>query len=762
MFQKKFLATFAALFLLLAGLFLLYHSNINETVFLDIAADNPIRVSADEQEEGIAVDENNDGSFTVSLPSTFLYRTKTVYFQNTGNEAVQLRLYSRQKKDGDNVVKFSVDIKKITVNGKSYNAKKQTVWFERPYVVSVPAEKEQGLSLTVQYKTKFMLRNMYLPEFITGIAALLFSITALFICWREKFEAVLICCEKFAEKSFQKNLPKKMQCLINNYEWDTVIIKKYHAIDGVYRKTFWTVFIILNLVFLYYNVHFLWGNHDWSYLIDGMWGKSSLFNGRYTNYLFNQLLGGRLLPIVNVSFALFGFSFTGILLAYYWNVPKTFFNYLVLSLVVVLNPLVIYWCYFGLDVISHLWLPAIVIFALILSEKKSYFYFFSAYLLFVFAFGIYAPAINTIAIVFLGKIIVMYCFEEQSIQLLFKKVIRTFFCIVLSLITVKVIIHFMIVSGVVWADALEYSVSTNLLGGSLDQFIKLVKCSFSHLIDTVPFYDSNVVWLLLIIDIFALLVLFIYQIRYHSLKIFQLFLAVFGVCLLPLAANAVIFILGNDLWLIRVSFYGIIFLFAFFVAVILKSKFVWAKNILIVFLIFLLPMNIYRLYDAQKLWKISFEHDQKVLETLFEKIENSPLYIHDQEYQVIVLGSFESNVLTWYKEKRKWNEFSFMTAPLFEYYPFSYFARYYRSDLNVNKAYKLYKYNGEVFIAHGNVAVDTLLTELVPYFSLLKNMKEWPKNDFVLVQDKYIFINFDNEVLEAILKIMEEKHLGNE
>ncbi len=62
MFQKKFLATFAALFLLLAGLFLLYHSNINETVFLDIAADNPIRVSADEQEEGIAVDENNDGS----------------------------------------------------------------------------------------------------------------------------------------------------------------------------------------------------------------------------------------------------------------------------------------------------------------------------------------------------------------------------------------------------------------------------------------------------------------------------------------------------------------------------------------------------------------------------------------------------------------------------------------------------------------------------------------------------------------------------
>ena len=47
MFQKKLSVTFIALFLLVAGLFFLYQSNINKTVFLDITADSPILVHAD-------------------------------------------------------------------------------------------------------------------------------------------------------------------------------------------------------------------------------------------------------------------------------------------------------------------------------------------------------------------------------------------------------------------------------------------------------------------------------------------------------------------------------------------------------------------------------------------------------------------------------------------------------------------------------------------------------------------------------------------
>ncbi len=755
MFQKKFLTTFAALFLLLAGLFLLYHSNINETVFLDIAADNPIRVSADEQEEGIAVDENNDGSFTVSLPSTFLYQTKTVYFQNTGNEAVQLRLYSRQKKDGDNVVKFSIDVKTVSVNGKLYNSKKQTVWYERPYINTVSINKNEIFSLTVQYKTKFMLRNMYLPEFAIGIAILLFSITALFVCWREKIEELFFF-KKLAEKFFQKYSVKIN--LINNYEWDTVIIKKYHAIDGVYRKTFWTVFIILNLVFLYYNVHFLWGNHDWYFVMNnGLWGQISWGNGRITNYWLYQLLGGRILPIVNVSFALFGFSFTGILLAYYWKVPKNIFNYLVLSLVVVLNPMVLYWLYFGLDVISHLWLPAIVILALIVSEKKSYFCFVIAYLLLIIGFGIYASGIATITAVLLGKIIIVYCFENHSILFLYQKFKRTFCCIALSLISFKILLSILMVLGLFQTD--WYSNQMNLLGGSFENFCKLIKLSYENLIYTAPFYDNTIVSVLFGIIIFSFIVLCWHQKKYCAVKISQFCFIMAALCLFPLALNVSSFIYGKNLSDLRILFYGYIFLGAFCVGLLLKTKFVWAKNILIVFLIFLLPMNVYRLYDAQKLWKIEFEHENTMMERIVEKLQDSS-DIQNQPYTIILFGEHQPFVLSFYKEPFISADNFIMGHSSFEHYALSGFIKFYHPEFKAKEVITFFV-NGTIF-TYGNKEKIDPFQELLPYYDMLrKEMAQWPSSNSVLVKDNYLFINFDNEVLNAVFNAMEEKYMEN-
>lgn len=737
MFQKKFLTTFAALFLSLAGLFLLYHSNINETVFLDIAADNPIRVSADDQEEGIAVDENNDGSFTVSLPSTFLYQTKTVYFQNTGNEAVQLKFYSRQKKDGDKVIKFSIDVKKIEMNGKSYNSKRRTAWFERPYVVSVPAGKEQGLSLTVQYKTKFMLRNVYIPEFMIGIAALLFSITALFVCWREKIEAVFICRKKFAEKSFQKYL-------INNYEWDTVIIKKYHAIDGVYRKTFWTVFIILNLVFLYSIVNFYWGNHDWGYVRYGLWGQAPWASGRFANFWLNQLLGGRLLPVINFSFALFGFSFTGILLAFYWNVQKTFFNLLVVSLVIVLNPLIIYWQYFSVDFISHLWLPSIVILALILSEKKSIWYFLLSFVLLIIGLGIYGPVINTIGVVLGCKILLTYCFEKQSIRFCYEKFKMTFFCILIGLISFKFIIDFLKWQGLI-RDA--YNVPKISLESIIQNFLIVIKQCFQVLLCSYPFYDNTVVQLLLGIGLFSFITVWVYKKKYDVIKITQLCVFAVGLFLLVISLNLSNIVSGRSAYDARIIFYGNIFLFPFFIVMIIKTHFVWAKNILLIFLIILLPSNVFRILDSQKLGKMEFDRENRMMERIAERIEESPNFKITQDYTVIFIGDYPSQILPFYKENVDLLDGSFITFPSFVYWSVTDFLRFHRPMFKIDKGIAI---NNNI-----PIPVDMLL----PLYNILKNkLKEWPMLDSVLVEDNYIVINLNQQTLERVVKILEENN----
>lgn len=200
MFQKKLSVTFIALFLLVAGLFFLYQSNINKTVFLDITADSPILVHADKQEKGVLVNKNSDNSYTFCLPSAFLYQAKTIQLENLNNNNVQLKFYSQQKKDGDKVIKFSIDVEKIIGNNVFYNKDKQTAWFERPYLLDITAEKNKELSLAIQYKTKFQLRNTSLPIFVTSFFLLLGSIILLLACWYKEIEEQLFIIKDFFKK----------------------------------------------------------------------------------------------------------------------------------------------------------------------------------------------------------------------------------------------------------------------------------------------------------------------------------------------------------------------------------------------------------------------------------------------------------------------------------------------------------------------------------------------------------------------------------
>lgn len=743
MIRNKVFVTIFATVLLLSGLFLLYTSNINKTLFVDVSAENPLFLCEDKSVENIQVQKNSHNNYIFLLPSNFLYQTKTIYLQNTNNEDLDLKLYTEQKIISDKKVEFSIQINKIKVNGNSYNNKKQTVWYERPYINTVTVNKDEVVSLTVKYKTKLMLRNVFVPQFVVSIFLFLLSFIFFLKCyfWEQT-------------KNFIKKLIQSiMIVLVKHGEWDTFVVQKYRDIDAVYKKTFWTVFILLNLVFLYYNIHFIWGNHDWSYVMNGMWGKVAWWNGRFANYLPNQLLGGRFLPILTVSFALFGYSFTGILLAYYWNIQKTFFNYLAISLIVVLNPLVLYWLYFGVDVISHLWLPSIMILALIISEKKFIYCFIFAYLLFLFGLGIYASGIATIATVLLGKIIIVYCFENRSIIFLFHKFKQTLFCIICSLISHKIIINILV--GLELSKAEQYSTQMNLFGGSLKAFLEIIKSSYSYLFYVVLFYDYTIIRLTYGIGVCSIFALFWFQKKYNAVKLYNIFFIAVAICLLPLAFDTTEFIIGQKYSQVRILFYGYIFLGAFFAALILKTKFVWAKNILIVFLVFLLPMNVYRLVDAQKLWKIEFEYEQAMFERLvLPRIQDSHDHTQKQQYSVIMFGEYNPLVSEYFSEDFSLAECTFMRSEgTLYFWAFDGFIRFYFPRLQIKNIGHLITKNSELYNHYADVIQNVL-----PYYDILKNeMTEWPSTKSVLVKDNLVFINFDNEVLQGVLEVLDDK-----
>ena len=68
-----------------------------------------------------------------------------------------------------------------------------------------------------------------------------------------------------------------------------------------------TAFSLLCLCFSPLLVNFIWGNHDWLPLIHGNPLLSGLIEGRFSQYiLLNLLLGGKILPVLNI---LLGFIF---------------------------------------------------------------------------------------------------------------------------------------------------------------------------------------------------------------------------------------------------------------------------------------------------------------------------------------------------------------------------------------------------------------------------------------------------------------------
>ena len=68
-----------------------------------------------------------------------------------------------------------------------------------------------------------------------------------------------------------------------------------------------TAFGLLCLCFSPLLVNFIWGNHDWLPLIHGNPLLSGLIEGRFSQYiLLNLLLGGKILPVLNI---LLGFIF---------------------------------------------------------------------------------------------------------------------------------------------------------------------------------------------------------------------------------------------------------------------------------------------------------------------------------------------------------------------------------------------------------------------------------------------------------------------
>ena len=98
--------------------------------------------------------------------------------------------------------------------------------------------------------------------------------------------------------------------------------------DNTDIKSLLISYFIVNLIFLYNTLNFIWGNHDDVFITEGLKLSSGLFEGRFSQFIPPVLLThGQILPIITNLLGLI-FLTTGLwLLAKYWNIPKSVLNY---------------------------------------------------------------------------------------------------------------------------------------------------------------------------------------------------------------------------------------------------------------------------------------------------------------------------------------------------------------------------------------------------------------------------------------------------
>ena len=171
------------------------------------------------------------------------------------------------------------------------------------------------------------------------------------------------------------------------------------APDKTFRgiKLFWLVFAALNLVFLYYQVTFFIGNHDWDWVkgtTQVLRWDTGLFEGRYGKFILNSaLFGGQVFPLLNTWLAFALLAAGTALLPAYWRLTVTSAR-LAAALLPALAPFILGWLYFPINILGNFAAVPLVVGGLMLAERRVFAAKTVAIVCFLLALGIYPSAVE--------------------------------------------------------------------------------------------------------------------------------------------------------------------------------------------------------------------------------------------------------------------------------------------------------------------------------------------------------------------------------
>ena len=256
-------------------------------------------------------------------------------------------------------------------------------------------------------------------------------------------------------------------------------VKTYKYINEI--KLGLIYFCICNILFLYYQITFFIGNHDWDWVkgtTQVLSWDTGLFEGRYAKFILNVCLyGGQILPILNNLTAFGLLSFGLVLLSKYWQIAKRS-SQIIMGTFIISSPYIWDWLYFPINIIGNFAAIPLVVGGLIWSENKQWYYKTAAIICFLIALGVYPSVVEMMIVCWAIKGLLEKKISKSALGTMSVSLI--FFVLILKYLTYKNIIY----TG-------HYNVQTADWAEMLKRIPDMVVLAFSQLYMSIPFFPNN-------------------------------------------------------------------------------------------------------------------------------------------------------------------------------------------------------------------------------------------------------------------------------
>ena len=438
-----------------------------------------------------------------------------------------------------------------------------------------------------------------------------------------------------------KDILRKTFLNANKKDVVEFVLESYKNIDAFYRRAFWIIFGILCLAFGFHTIQFMWGDHDWEFnrLHLNWWLGTNV--GRYAmSSLKRTFLNGVYLPIIYDFVSFLFLALNAVLLCAYWKLEKRIICFVLCGLILTAQPFTLGLMYFVHTMPETFIGVTLVLAALILSERIAFkrdsfirkgFFSVLAIILINLSLATYPVILNTIAVAFVGRLLIHALSWDSSAKQPFRSIFVPFITPAVN-IALGVLLYKIMLTFIFLPDENAYNVQIIPLKEAPERLLILLRQSFTQLYEyDFPFISQGVLWVFLGFTILvALHICFTGNIKQKIVRLILLGGALY-------ATQSAIMVAGTYAKAVRIDLFGLV-VFETLVTVIIFTKLKKLHNLSVLAATGVVWVSVINDLDCLRAWKLGFDAEKMLWNRVLARMETQKDFDVNRKYKIISIG----------------------------------------------------------------------------------------------------------------------------